>query len=240
MNSTKMSETVCKFFNRGYCKYLKKCRYFHAKDICEGQCNKTECIKRHPKNCKFGIKCRRNSSCAYKHSTESNENANESVFKEIKEEVNRLKEENKSNIDKITQLEIEIKALKTSLGKVEHPKQPTKKEPVKPCTKKKSKVKESQNTKKNVEIKENKNGDTTDSESTHDDIILVHDCIQVDSSEKGLSVDEVYTKLEPKISKHNLMLVMKFLSEEAHIFSTVDEEHFKTMSEKPLRLPKKL
>ena len=232
-----MSETVCKFFNRGYCKYLKN---FHAKDICKGQCNKTECIKRHPKNCKFGIKCRRNSSFAYKHSTESNENANESVFKEIKEEVNRLKEENKSNIDKITQLEIEIKALKTSLGKVEHPKQPTKKEPVKPCTKKKSKVKESQNTKKNVEIKENKNGDTTDSESTHDDIILVHDCIQVDSSEKGLSVDEVYTKLEPKISKHNLMLVMKFLSEEAHIFSTVDEEHFKTMSERPLSLPKKL
>ena len=80
---------------------------------------------------------------------ESNKIAPDSEVNELKEEVNKLKEENKSNIDKITKLEMEIKAMKTSLGRVKHSKQCTPKEPVKPCTKKKSEVEESHNPKKN-------------------------------------------------------------------------------------------
>ena len=33
----------CRYYDRGYCKYLKKCRYFHPLDICKTHLEKQKC-----------------------------------------------------------------------------------------------------------------------------------------------------------------------------------------------------
>ena len=66
----------CKYYDKGYCKYLKKCRYFHPIDICkthleEQKCKEKGCRERHPKACKWfqrDIGCKR-LNCQYLHVT---------------------------------------------------------------------------------------------------------------------------------------------------------------------------
>ena len=66
----------CRYYNRGYCKYKQKCRYFHPKQICKdyleyGGCTNKDCMERHPLRCKW-LKsesgCNR-SNCEYLHNT---------------------------------------------------------------------------------------------------------------------------------------------------------------------------
>ena len=74
---TKQKAKVCRYFNRGYCKYKFKCRFFHAEEVCEEfvktqNCTKTACKDRHPKQCKWfnkGDGCKRESECKYLHVT---------------------------------------------------------------------------------------------------------------------------------------------------------------------------
>ena len=64
----------CRYFNRGYCKYTSKCRFFHPGDICQTyldshKCIQKECPLRHPKQCKWvggNGGCKRQ-NCAYLH-----------------------------------------------------------------------------------------------------------------------------------------------------------------------------
>ena len=70
----KMSGKTCKFFNTGFCKFAETCRFKHAKENCVDKCDRTICDKRHPKPCKYGIKCKRGQSCAYRHQTTPKEN----------------------------------------------------------------------------------------------------------------------------------------------------------------------
>ena len=63
----KMSGKTCKFFNTDFCKFAETCRFKHAKENCVDKCDRTICDKRHPKPCKYGIKCKRGQSCAYRH-----------------------------------------------------------------------------------------------------------------------------------------------------------------------------
>lgn len=75
---TKTEDIVkrCKYKNRGFCKYLEKCRYFHPSEICPKhlenlKCNEKECTRRHPKICKWyqrAVGCRRN-NCDFLHVT---------------------------------------------------------------------------------------------------------------------------------------------------------------------------
>jgi hypothetical protein len=49
---------VCRYFNRGYCKYKLQCRFVHSQKICEehlkyGKCGDNSCSDRHPKECKW-------------------------------------------------------------------------------------------------------------------------------------------------------------------------------------------
>ena len=44
----------CRYYNKGFCKYEKRCRYFHPQEICQNHldtlnCNLKGCKKRHPK-----------------------------------------------------------------------------------------------------------------------------------------------------------------------------------------------
>ena len=67
----------CRYFNRGFCKYLNKCRFVHPLDICgdylrDDKCERRECCDRHPKRCKWDNSdkgCRRGNECLYLHTT---------------------------------------------------------------------------------------------------------------------------------------------------------------------------
>ena len=57
-DSQREMKRKCRFFNRGYCKYNDKCKYYHSPVICEeylehGICMEDRCIKRHPKHCRY-------------------------------------------------------------------------------------------------------------------------------------------------------------------------------------------
>ena len=69
----------CRYFNKGYCKYEKKCRYFHTVEICkvylkDGKCNVKGCKERHPRVCKWYLRdvgCKRQ-NCNFLHDTLAN------------------------------------------------------------------------------------------------------------------------------------------------------------------------
>ena len=69
------SRKICRYYNRGYCKFESECRFFHSSAVCQehvnsGYCNKNECTERHIKTCKW-IKSRngcRRKNCEYLHS----------------------------------------------------------------------------------------------------------------------------------------------------------------------------
>ena len=75
----------CRYFNRGYCKYKMKCRYFHPKNVCQEyvtnqKCSNSDCIDRHPKPCKWTAQtggCKRINGCDYLHATSVGMQTNE-------------------------------------------------------------------------------------------------------------------------------------------------------------------
>ena len=64
-------EGVCKFNQKGFCKFGDICRKHHVKEICSSSnCNTASCKLRHPRNCKFFTlfgSCKFNEDCAFKH-----------------------------------------------------------------------------------------------------------------------------------------------------------------------------
>ena len=45
---------VCKFFNKGFCKFTNKCKFEHPENKCtEESCRNKACRKRHPKQCRY-------------------------------------------------------------------------------------------------------------------------------------------------------------------------------------------
>ena len=71
--SDKMKNLKCRYFNSGYCKYKKRCKFLHPKNICkETKCDKEKCPNRHPKPCKWykgETGCRRGKDCDFSHDT---------------------------------------------------------------------------------------------------------------------------------------------------------------------------
>lgn len=71
----------CRYFNRGYCKYNKKCRFVHPEGICKEylksyKCERKECLDRHPKICKWERSiggCKRSVDCQYLHGKHDND-----------------------------------------------------------------------------------------------------------------------------------------------------------------------
>jgi hypothetical protein len=67
---------ICRYYNRGFCKYKNKCRFAHANKICKiyeetGTCGDNKCSDRHPKHCKWWESsrgCKREQECEYLHS----------------------------------------------------------------------------------------------------------------------------------------------------------------------------
>ena len=42
----KDKEKRCRYYNKGYCKYVGKCRYFHANEICQRHLENLKCSER--------------------------------------------------------------------------------------------------------------------------------------------------------------------------------------------------
>ena len=116
-------ETICKFNQSGFCKFLSHCRKQHVMDICPtNQCNIKTCLLRHPKLCKYFFnsgRCKFEDQCAYlHHQTKS------TVEHEISELESKL-EEMKTKIKDIENLQIRLDQHETELKtfvdeKVEH------------------------------------------------------------------------------------------------------------------------
>ena len=54
---TEKGAKICKYYNRGHCKYKMECRFRHSNQICKthlegGKCDKNVCQDRNPKVCK--------------------------------------------------------------------------------------------------------------------------------------------------------------------------------------------
>ena len=69
---------ICRYNNRGHCRYRDRCKYYHSRDVCKTyleskKCDYSACADRHPKVCKYWLKsksgCLRKSTCDYLHDT---------------------------------------------------------------------------------------------------------------------------------------------------------------------------
>jgi hypothetical protein len=73
----KFKKTKCRYFDKGFCRYRNKCRYFHPQKTCEeylrsSKCDHLNCEDRHPEACKYWKstnKCKRNENCDFLHAT---------------------------------------------------------------------------------------------------------------------------------------------------------------------------
>ena len=106
---------VCKFFNKGYCKFTSKCKFEHPENKCtEESCRNKACRKRHPKQCRYKENCRRQTSCLYNHD-DTKKTMKEVENAEVRKlilEVETIKQENKQKLNDIKTLEDEINTLK--------------------------------------------------------------------------------------------------------------------------------
>ena len=81
---------TCRYYNKGYCKYENKCRYFHPLKTCKNhlesqKCQVKLCKERHPKVCKWFIKevgCKRD-NCDFLHVTFATDDNNEKAHKKL-------------------------------------------------------------------------------------------------------------------------------------------------------------
>ena len=90
----KTFENLCKFQNSGFCKFETKCNFKHVFDNCDEKgCDKTGCIKRHPKRCRyFFLKrfCKFQESCHYSHG----EGKTHEDIAIVRMEIERIKKKN--------------------------------------------------------------------------------------------------------------------------------------------------
>ena len=87
----------------------------HVSEIGEQKCDKKVCQKRHLKSCRFGLRCRWQNKCEYKHYDTTDEGGFKAEIKRLESTIKVLVEENKSTKTKMDNLESE---LRTSLKKV--------------------------------------------------------------------------------------------------------------------------
>ena len=78
----------CRYFNLGYCKHKKNCRFTHIDEVCqnylEDECKDRSCPNRHPKACKYfksETGCSRGENCAFSHDLHICGNQRSKMFK---------------------------------------------------------------------------------------------------------------------------------------------------------------
>ena len=122
--------TICKFNQIGFCKFLSYCRNMHINEKCsEIKCEDRNCLKRHPKICKFYQlynRCKFGEYCAFTHK----ENAQVTEMKELKNKCATmdydLNEKGNEILDLKVKLEVLEEVVKQVVRRVEGITTPTK------------------------------------------------------------------------------------------------------------------
>ena len=100
------TETICKFNQRGFCKFRSMCRKRHIIEVCQKiNCDISGCQLRHPQKCRYFYiygECKFEDDCAYLH-----ENCR---ITELKDAVDVLNRKHEVEVQKLTE---EIKDLKS-------------------------------------------------------------------------------------------------------------------------------
>ena len=112
MTDNKTQIKICKFHNTGYCKQKGSCKFLHPTERCEKSCKQKTCLKRHPKPCRYGQKCRRMETCDYKHNPSSTEKDLKAEIEALKISIKHLLEESKGTKTQIANLENELMGFK--------------------------------------------------------------------------------------------------------------------------------
>ena len=73
---TEQQDNICKFNQRGFCKFKESCLKRHENKVCKdlNECRNKKCQERHPQICKYfdkDKKCRHKEKCAYFHREET-------------------------------------------------------------------------------------------------------------------------------------------------------------------------
>ena len=102
------SEKSCRFQNKGYCKYEEKCHFRHPQIVCQDgqQCSQKQCFKRHPTPCKYFLKKNNKfkEKCMFSH----NDLNEKEELKQLKEEIEAIKQKNKELENNITSLKQKV------------------------------------------------------------------------------------------------------------------------------------
>ena len=104
-------DTICKINQYGYCKFLSQCRKQHVSENClEIMCKNRNCLKRHPRNCKYYDlykRCKFGEYCAYAH----RENPLEAELRSLKVSHDIMKEEFNDQGNEVFELKEKVEAL---------------------------------------------------------------------------------------------------------------------------------
>ena len=113
--------TKCKYHNVGYCKYKDNCKFSHPSAECGKKCQLKNCMKRHIKLCRYGMKCRLKDKCAFKHTKtkEAKVGNNDSADKiaALENAVKELLDYKIESEKKIENLENQLDVMKVKLAK---------------------------------------------------------------------------------------------------------------------------
>ena len=133
--------SICKFNQNGFCKFLSHCRNPHINKNCqESNCERKSCLKRHPKVCKFYQlynRCKFGEYCAFAH----HENPLLKEMENLKIKCAILEETLNEKCNEVDDLKVQVEVLEhivnEVVSRVENITTPTKK-----GTKKRRRVKQ--------------------------------------------------------------------------------------------------
>ena len=115
MTDTKRQNKVCKYYNTGYCKYKRACKFLHPTQRCEKLCRHQSSPKRHPQQGRNGQKCRRKETCDYKHNSSSTEQDLMAEIEALQITIKHILEENKVTKTKVANVENELRKVKENV-----------------------------------------------------------------------------------------------------------------------------
>ena len=113
-------DRICKYYNEGFCKFRDKCFFKHVMEDCKTKdCKKDQCLKRHPKRCKFFFLrkfCKFKIDCKFSHNSDSNDDED---IKKVQHEITEIQRENEIIKSRNKELENDISKLEEKLANVQ-------------------------------------------------------------------------------------------------------------------------
>ena len=115
-------EVVCLFNKYGFCKFKQICRNRHVAEVCkDGNCETTNCVKRHPRSCRyysFYGRCKFSEFCHYSHDIPTKLSQADLNNKENEFLRSRVESIEKKNCEIVENLELKIKELEGKISEI--------------------------------------------------------------------------------------------------------------------------